>query len=167
MKQLLTMEVNGDPVTLAVEPSQTLCEALRYDLALTGTKQGCDKGDCGACTVWVDGRPILSCISLALLCEGAKITTVEGLAEHWRQQRGGEPTALHPVQRQMADWNGGQCGFCTPGMVMSAAHFIETWSGDAPPTRDDIALALSGNLCRCTGYTKIFAAVAAAAEEAT
>jgi len=145
------LEVNGDARECAVTPNTTLLEALRYALGLTGSKQGCDKGDCGACTVVMDGEPVLACITLALASEGRRITTVEGLA------RGGTP---HPLQSAFDETGGAQCGFCTPGMLMSAWALLER---EARPSRDQIARALSGNLCRCTGYTKIFEAVELAA----
>ncbi len=152
--QLLKLAVNGEPFETACAPNQTLLEVLRYALGLTGTKQGCDKGDCGACTVLIDGKPVLACLTLALMCEGKNIWTVEGLAE---------PDALHPVQAAFTRRGAAQCGFCTPGMLMSAAHFAESYAEEGPPEPEAIAHALSGNLCRCTGYTKILEAV----EEAT
>jgi 2-isopropylmalate synthase len=142
------LTVNGAPHACAVTPSTTLLEALRYGLGLTGSKQGCDKGDCGACTVVVDGEPVLACISLALAFDGGPaITTIEGVA------RNGRP---HPLQDAFDVTGGAQCGFCTPGILMSAWALLER---NASPSRDEIAQALSGNLCRCTGYTKIFEAV--------
>ena len=146
------LNVNGDARECAVAPNTTLLEALRYGLGLTGSKQGCDKGDCGACTVVVEGEAILSCISLALAHhDGPPITTVEGVAES------GKP---HPLQDALDLTGGAQCGFCTPGVLMSAWALL----GKNPsPTRLEIAQALSGNLCRCTGYTKIFEAVELAA----
>ncbi len=149
----LKFDVNGDTRTCAVTPATTLLEALRYVLGLTGSKQGCDKGDCGACTVLVDGEPALACITLALACEGRAVTTVEGLAEK------GAP---HPLQDAFDRTGGAQCGYCTPGMLMSAAALLRR---NPEPTRDEIAHALSGNLCRCTGYTKILDAVELAAKE--
>jgi carbon-monoxide dehydrogenase small subunit len=145
------LHVNGDLRTCAVTPGTTLLEALRYGLGLTGSKQGCDKGDCGACTVVVDGEPVLSCITLALACEERAIVTVEGLAEN------GVP---HPVQDAMDETGGAQCGFCTPGILMSAWALLER---TPVPSRPEIQQALSGNLCRCTGYTKIIEAVELAA----
>jgi carbon-monoxide dehydrogenase small subunit len=147
------LRVNGDARECAVAPSTTLLEALRYGLGLTGSKQGCDKGDCGACTVQVDGEPVLACITLALAAEGRDVRTVEGLAEH------GVP---HALQDAMDRTGGAQCGFCTPGILMSAHALLER---DPAPSREAIAHALSGNLCRCTGYTKIFEAVELAARE--
>jgi carbon-monoxide dehydrogenase small subunit len=146
------LQVNGDARECAATPFMTLLEALRYELGLTGSKQGCDKGDCGACTVLVDGQPVLACITLALACEGHDVRTVEGLAD------GATP---HPLQDAFDVTGGAQCGFCTPGMLMSAAALLER---TANPTRAEIAHALSGNLCRCTGYTKIFEAVEMAAQ---
>ena len=147
------LRVNGDARESLVSPSTTLLEAIRYGLALTGSKQGCDKGDCGACTVLLDGEPVLACITLALACEDREVRTVEGLAER------GIP---HPLQDAFDVTGGAQCGFCTPGMLMSAAALLER---NPSPSRDEIAHALSGNLCRCTGYTKILDAVEMAARE--
>lgn len=147
------LRVNGDERDCAVTPGTTLLEALRYRLGLTGSKQGCDKGDCGACTVLVDGRPVLSCITLALAAEGREVVTVEGLAENGRP---------HPLQDAFDRTGGAQCGFCTPGMLVSAWALLRR---NPDPTREEISLALSGNLCRCTGYTKIFEAVELAARE--
>jgi len=148
---ILRLRVNGDARECAVTPGTTLLEALRYALGLTGSKQGCDKGDCGACTVVMDGVPVLACITLAMACEGRDVTTVEGLAP-----RG----VLHPVQDALDQSGGAQCGFCTPGILMSAWALL---GRNPAPSRAEIAHALSGNLCRCTGYTKIFEAVERAA----
>ena len=145
------LNVNGDTRECAVTPFTTLLEALRYGLGLTGSKQGCDKGDCGACTVWLDGQPVHSCITPAFRADGREVTTIEGL---------GSPENLHPMQRQFRDAPGFQCGFCTPGILMSAWALLER---NPRPSRAEIAQALSGNLCRCTGYTKIFEAVEMAA----
>ncbi len=146
------LSVNGDRRECAATPFTTLLEALRYGLGLTGSKQGCDKGDCGACTVVVDGSPVLSCITLALACEGRDVRTIEGLASG---------ATVHPLQDALDVTGGAQCGFCTPGILMSAWALLEA---NPRPSRGEIALALSGNLCRCTGYTKIFEAVELAAE---
>jgi aerobic-type carbon monoxide dehydrogenase small subunit (CoxS/CutS family) len=148
---LVHLEVNGDARTAAVPQHWTLLETLRYALGLTGSKQGCDKGDCGACTVLLDGEPILSCLTPVREAEGRAVTTVEGLAS----ARG-----LHPLQDAFDRFGAAQCGFCTPGILMSAAGLL---SGNDSPDRDQIREALSGNLCRCTGYTKIIDAVEAAA----
>jgi carbon-monoxide dehydrogenase small subunit len=148
------LRVNGQTRECAVTPHTTLLEALRYGLGLTGSKQGCDKGDCGACTVVVNGQAILSCISLALAYhEGPEVVTIEGLAQHGRP---------HPLQDAIDRTGGAQCGFCTPGILMSAWALLER---RRDPSRQEIAEALSGNLCRCTGYTKIFEAVELAAAE--
>ncbi len=149
---LCRLNVNGEPRTCAITPNTTLLEALRYHLGLTGSKQGCDKGDCGACTVVMDGEPVLACISLAMACEGRAVVTIEGVAEN------GVP---HVLQDALDRTGGAQCGFCTPGVLMSAYALLNR---TPRPTREEIALALSGNLCRCTGYTKIFEAVELAAE---
>jgi carbon-monoxide dehydrogenase small subunit len=148
---LCRLRINGDARECAVTPHTTLLEALRYGLALTGSKQGCDKGDCGACTVLLDGEPVLACITLALACECREVRTIEGLAD------GAVP---HALQDAFDRTGGAQCGFCTPGMIMSAAALLER---NPSPTRDEISHALSGNLCRCTGYTKILDAVELAA----
>jgi carbon-monoxide dehydrogenase small subunit len=153
VKELVRFVVNGDPVEVAVEAGTTLLECLREELALTGSKQGCDKGDCGACTVLLDGRAVLACITLAHAVAGREVTTIEGLAEAGR---------LHPLQEAFDTEGAAQCGFCTPGMIMSAAALVEE---NVQPTRDEVREALSGNLCRCTGYTKILDAVAKAAGE--
>jgi len=146
--RVIRLTVNGDRRECAVTPSTTLLEALRYGLGLTGSKQGCDKGDCGACTVVADGEPVLACISLALAYDGGpEIITIEGLAE------AGRP---HPLQDALDETGGAQCGFCTPGILMSAWALLQR---EPSPSREAIARALSGNLCRCTGYTKIFEAV--------
>ncbi len=150
MFSLLTVRVNGDHREIGVPSHWTLLEALRYGLGLTGSKQGCDKGDCGACTILMDGRPTLSCITPALEAEGRDVTTVEGLAG---------PEGLHPLQQAFAEHGAAQCGFCTPGILMSAVALLQRATS---PTRDEIRAALSGNLCRCTGYTKILDAVEAA-----
>ncbi|MBK6690434.1 MAG: (2Fe-2S)-binding protein [Deltaproteobacteria bacterium] len=151
MKQLVAFEINGDPVEVAAPVHHTLLEVLRYGLGLTGSKQGCDKGDCGACTVLVDGQPVLSCLTLAVAARGKQVVTIEGLAKNGR---------LDPVQDAFDRCGALQCGFCQSGMMISARALLN----EHPcPTREQTKLALSGNLCRCTGYTKIFEAVDAAA----
>jgi aerobic-type carbon monoxide dehydrogenase small subunit (CoxS/CutS family) len=148
----LALTVNGEPVETAVAPYKTLLEVLREDLDLTGTKHGCELGECGACAVLLDGKPVLSCLVLGHECDGRAVTTVEGMA--------GRDGALHPLQEAFADLGGSQCGYCTPGILLTARRLLE----DNPaPTRDQIADALSGNPCRCTGYNQIFEAVEAAA----
>ena len=149
--EIVRLTVNGDRHDAGVPTHFTLLETLRYALGLTGTKQGCDKGDCGACTVIVDGQPTLSCITPVWEAEGREVRTVEGLATD----------TPHPLQDEF-DLNGAaQCGFCTPGILCSAAALLEQ---NTSPTRDEIREALAGNLCRCTGYAKIYDAVEAAAE---
>jgi len=155
MKDLVTLSVNGDTYQSAVPTHWTLLEALRYAVGLTGSKQGCDKGDCGACTVWLDGIPTLSCITPVYEAVGKEVRTVEGLAGY--RTPAGVP---HPLQDAFDICGAAQCGFCTPGVLMSAAALLEE---NVRPTRDEIREALSGNLCRCTGYTKILDAVELAA----
>jgi carbon-monoxide dehydrogenase small subunit len=146
-EQVLRVEVNGEWRRLLVSDHRTLLQVLREDLRLTGTKWGCDMGECGACTVLVDGRPVLSCLTLARRTDGHKVTTVEGLSEGAR---------LHPLQSAFAEAGAAQCGYCTSGMLLSATALLD----DNPnPTRREINEALAGNLCRCTGYNKIIAAV--------
>jgi len=152
VKVVLPLEVNGDAYEVAVPPHWTLLEALRYELRLTGSKQGCDKGDCGACTVLIDGAPVLSCLTLAVAAKGKKITTIEGLAA------GGK---LDPVQDAFDESGALQCGFCQSGVMLSARALLNE---DPAPSDAKMREALSGNLCRCTGYTKIFDAVRRAAE---
>jgi carbon-monoxide dehydrogenase small subunit len=151
MKALCTLEVNGTRHQIAIDPSTTLLEALRDHLGLTGTKRGCDLGDCGACTVLVDGRPRLSCLTLALSVQDKRITTVEGL-----EDRG----TLHPLQDAFDRHGAIQCGYCTPGMLLSAAALLDR---NPSPSRNEIREGIAGNLCRCTGYQKIVEAVEDAA----
>jgi len=151
-KVQLSLEVNGEPAQLSFTPSKSLLEVLREDLSLTGTKHGCELGECGACAVLMDGRPVLSCLVLALECDGSRITTVEGLATDAR---------LHPLQEAFADCGAAQCGYCTPGFLVTAKALLEE---KPAATREEISDALSGNLCRCTGYIQIFEAVELAAE---
>jgi aerobic-type carbon monoxide dehydrogenase small subunit (CoxS/CutS family) len=148
---LLHLSVNGEAAEATVAPYKTLLEVLREDLDLTGTKHGCELGECGACTVLVDGEPQLSCLVLALECEGRAVQTIEGLA------RGPE---LHPLQAAFADFGGSQCGYCTPGVIMTAKALLER---NASPTKEEIKEATAGNLCRCTGYNQIVEAIEDAA----
>ncbi len=150
-KTLLTLRVNGEPRTVAAEPHHTLLEVLREEMDLTGTKHGCELGECGACTVLVDGVPVLSCLTLPIEIGDAEVTTVEGLAT------GPE---LHPLQTAFAEEGAAQCGYCTPGMLMSAKALLDR---TLEPGRDEIAQAIAGNLCRCTGYTAIYEAIEKAA----
>lgn len=156
MKELLSLRVNGATHEVAVPTHWTLLEALRYALGLTGSKQGCDKGDCGACTVWLDGVPTLSCITPVYEALEREVTTVEGLVGLRTP-----PGVPHPLQDAFDLCGAAQCGFCTPGILMSAAALLEA---NLAPTREEIKQALAGNLCRCTGYTKILDAVELAAE---
>ena len=151
MHTIVELTINGDRREIGVPVHYTLLEALRYSLGLTGSKQGCDKGDCGACTVLLDGLPILSCITPVHEAIGRDVHTVEGLAL---------PGRLHPLQDAFERFGAAQCGFCTPGILMSAAALL---AENLEPTRDEIREALAGNLCRCTGYTKILDAVEDAA----
>ncbi len=151
-KQVIELIVNGDRYEVAVEPSRSLAEVLREDLGLTGTKIGCNQGDCGACTVLIDGRSVASCMTLAIEAQQREITTIEGLA--------GSLEDLHPIQEAFVDHGAVQCGFCTAGMIMSAKNLLDR---NPSPSEQEIRHALSGNLCRCTGYTKIVEAIDAAA----
>ena len=158
-KSIITLAVNGDEFEVVVSPTDFLVDVIRDKVGLTGTKRGCGIGDCGACTVLLDGKPILSCLTLALSCQGRPITTIEGLA------RQGD---LHPVQRAFVEKGAIQCGFCTPGMILSSKALLDRIPN---PTEDEIKLGIAGNLCRCTGYVKILEAVhhaaALVAEEAS
>ncbi len=147
--------VNGEATTFAVAPFRTLLDALRHEVGLTGTKKGCDVGDCGACTVLVDGAPVNACLMLAVEAEGGAIETVEGLA--------GPRGELHPLQRNFMRCGAAQCGFCTPGILMMAKALLVE---NPAPNEAEIRFGLAGNICRCTGYTKIIEAVALTASEA-
>lgn len=149
-KVLLELKVNGRTHEVAVEPNQLLLDVLRQDLGLTGSKRGCDDSSCGACTVQIDGTPMLACTMLAASCEGREITTVEGIAEHG---------ALAAIQKAYGDWGGAQCGYCTPGFMMTVDHLL---TENPDPTEDEIRTALCSNLCRCTGYTQMYQAIKAA-----
>ncbi|RJX29569.1 MAG: (2Fe-2S)-binding protein [Desulfarculus sp.] len=153
-KQTIELRVNGDRYEVAVDPWRTLAEVLREELRLTGTKIGCNQGDCGACTVLLDGRSVSSCLTLAVEAHQREITTIEGLAP--------SPDHLHPLQQAFVQHGAVQCGFCTPGMILAAKHLLEN---NPQPTEQEIRRGLGGNLCRCTGYNKIVEAVQAAAQE--
>ena len=152
MKHSITINVNGDTFNIAVDSWRTLNEVLREDLNLTGTKFGCGTGDCGTCTVLIDGKTVNSCLTLAVEAHGKNITTVEGLAPSGEE--------LHPIQEAFVEKGAIQCGFCTPGMELSALYLL---SQNPSPDEKEIRAALSGNLCRCTGYNKIVEAISAAA----
>jgi len=151
----VAFEANGDAVTVHVPPHRTLLDTLRETLGLTGTKRACDEGTCGACTVLVDGRPVYSCMTLAVACADRTVETVEGLS-------GPSGDGLHPVQRAFIDHDAYQCGFCTPGQIMSCVGLLR---GNASPTSEDVLRAVSGNLCRCGAYPNIVAAALAAAKQ--
>jgi carbon-monoxide dehydrogenase small subunit len=150
----ITLTVNGVPYPLTVAPHRSLVSVLRGEVGLTGTKEGCDDCECGACMVLLDGRPVNSCSYLAAQADGREVTTIEGL---------GHEGELHPLQRNILEEGGVQCGFCTPGMLISATALL---TENPAPSDDEIRIGLSGNLCRCTGYQKIVAAVRRTAEEA-
>jgi aerobic-type carbon monoxide dehydrogenase small subunit (CoxS/CutS family) len=151
---VLRFRLNGQPVSVPCENARILLDLLREDLSLTGTKRGCDLGTCGCCTVLVDGRPTLSCLTLARLMEGRRVDTIEGVSP---------PQGLSTVQRAFVEQGATQCGFCTPGFVVTATALLR----DHPhPSREEIVRAISGNLCRCTGYTKIIEAIESATREA-
>jgi carbon-monoxide dehydrogenase small subunit len=152
-KAHISFDLNGETTEVAFAPHKTLLEVLREDLALTGTKHGCELGECGTCTVLVDGKSILSCLMLGLDAEDREVTTIEGMAQNGR---------LHPLQDTFADTGAAQCGYCSPGFLLAAKELIDK---NARPSRDEIKEALSGNLCRCTGYIKIYEAIELAAAQ--
>ncbi len=147
MKQLIVLKVNGEPYEVAVEPRMTLLDVLRDNLGLTGTKKACDLGNCGSCTVLLDGKPVVSCLLLAVDTRGRDILTIEGLAKNGQ---------LHPLQQAFVDYTALQCGFCTPGMLLSAKALLDS---NPEPTEEEVKEAISGNLCRCTGYGNIVEAI--------
>jgi carbon-monoxide dehydrogenase small subunit len=148
----IKLTVNNQPYRLSVLPWRTLLEVIREDLGLTGTKEGCGLGECGACTVLMDGLAVNSCLVLATEADGREITTIEGLAQG---------NKLHPIQQAFVEHGGLQCGFCTPGMILSAKALLDQ---NPTPSEEEIKQGISGNLCRCTGYTKIIESIRAAAE---
>ena len=150
----IALTINGEARELAVEPYRSLLDVLRNEAGLTGTKKGCDVGDCGACTVLVDGKPVNSCLMLGVEADGSEVLTIEGLQP--------TPERLHPLQEAFIRLGGAQCGFCTPGMIMMAAALL---AENPAPTEEEIRFGIAGNICRCTGYTKIVEAIQAAAKE--
>ncbi|MEN6410119.1 MAG: (2Fe-2S)-binding protein [Anaerolineaceae bacterium] len=153
MLKKITLLVNDQKYEVEVEPDELLVDVLREKLALTGTKKGCGTGDCGACTVIMDGRNVTSCLVLAVAAEGRNITTIEGMCKNGN---------LHPIQQSFIDHNAVQCGYCTPGLVLSTKALLDE---NPHPTEEEIRRGISGNLCRCTGYQKIVEAVKAVAED--
>jgi carbon-monoxide dehydrogenase small subunit len=149
-KQLVELDFNGRMHELAIESCALLLDVLRVNLGLTGSKRGCDDSSCGACTVMVDGTPMLSCTLLAASCEGQQITTIEGVSEHG---------SLAAIQKAYGDWGGAQCGYCTPGFIMTVKHLL---AENPEPSDEEIRSALSSNLCRCTGYTQMYQAIKSA-----
>ncbi len=148
-KRVIKLDINDQIYEVAVTPMDILVDVIRKEVGLTGTKKGCGQGDCGACTVLIDGKPQLSCLKLAIACEGKKITTIEGIAD----PKTGE---LHPLQKAFLDHGAVQCGFCTPGMIISSKALVDR---NPNPTREEIRRELAGNICRCTGYQLIIDAV--------
>jgi carbon-monoxide dehydrogenase small subunit len=155
MKQLITLTVNNQEYELAVEPNLTLLDLLRYRLELTGTKKGCDEGDCGACTVIMNGKPVSSCLILAVQANGKEILTIEGMETE---------EGIHPIQKAFIDKGAIQCGYCTPGMILSAKALLDR---NPHPSEEEIRTAISGNLCRCTGYQKIVEAIEDVSEKSS
>ena len=153
MKQMIKLTVNGEPCEVLVEPWETLLDVIRNKLELTGTKEACSLGDCGACTVILDGKAVNSCLVLAVEVKGKDVLTIEGLREG---------TTLHPIQKAFIEHGAIQCGFCTPGMILASKALLDQ---NPTPKEDDVREAIKGNLCRCTGYVKIIEAVMAAAQE--
>lgn len=154
-RKTITIVVNGEKCGIEVSPNELLADVLREKLGLTGTKVGCEAGECGACTVLVDGEPTLSCLTLAIECEGREILTIEGVADP-------ETGKLHPLQKAFAEHGGVQCGFCTPAMILTAKALLEK---NRNPTNDEIREAINGVICRCSGYMQIVESISAAAEK--
>ena len=150
----VSLTINGEKRELQLEPYRSLLDALRNEAGLTGTKKGCDVGDCGACTVIVDGKPLNSCLMLGVEAEGCDVITIEGIQS--------APDRLHPLQESFMKLGGAQCGFCTPGMIVMAKALLDE---NPDPTEDEIRFGIAGNICRCTGYTRIVEAIQAAAKE--
>lgn len=153
MTRLIQLKVNGEMYEVSVKPNETLLDVIRYKLELTGTKKGCDTGQCGSCTVLLDGKPVNSCLILALEAHGKEILTIEGLAKNGQ---------LHPLQEAFIQEGAVQCGYCTPGMLLSAKALLDE---NPTPTEEEVKEAIAGNLCRCTGYVKIVTAILAGAEK--
>jgi carbon-monoxide dehydrogenase small subunit len=153
MNCLINLKINGESYQLNVKPNLLLLDLLRYDIGLTGTKRGCDTGECGACTVLIEGKAVNSCLVLAVEADGKNILTIEGLTKNGK---------LHPLQETFIEEGAVQCGFCTPGMLLSAKALLDT---NPNPTEEEIKKAIAGNLCRCTGYTKIIKAIISAAKK--
>jgi carbon-monoxide dehydrogenase small subunit len=154
MSRRIKLRINGEPRELEVEPYRSLLDVLRNEAGLTGTKKGCDVGDCGACTVIVDGKPLNSCLMLGVEVEGCDVVTIEGIQP--------APDRLHPLQEKFMKLGGAQCGFCTPGMIVMAKALLDE---NPDPSEEEIRFGIAGNICRCTGYTKIVEAIQAAAKE--
>jgi carbon-monoxide dehydrogenase small subunit len=154
MKRMVEVTINGECQALALEPYLSLLDVLRNEVGLTGTKKGCDVGDCGACTVLLDGKPVNSCLVLGVEVGGCDVVTIEGLQP--------DPDRLHPLQESFMQHGGAQCGFCTPGFIMMAKALLDE---NPNPTEDEIRFGIAGNICRCTGYTKIVTAIQAAARQ--
>lgn len=154
MKQIVPLNINGEQRELAAEPYRSLLDVLRNEAGLTGTKKGCDVGDCGACTVIMNGRPVNSCLVLAVEARDAEITTIEGIQP--------APGRLHPLQENMMKFGGSQCGFCSPGIIVMAKALLDE---NPNPSEAEIRFGIAGNICRCTGYTKIIEAIKATAKE--
>jgi carbon-monoxide dehydrogenase small subunit len=153
MKKQVKLTVNGEPCEILVNPAQTLLQVIRGNLGLTGTKESCGLGDCGSCTVFLDGKIVNSCLILAVEADGKEVLTIEGLS------KGGQ---LHPIQKAFIEHGAIQCGFCTPGMILTAKALLDE---NPAPTEEEVREAIAGNLCRCTGYVKIVEAIMAAADE--
>lgn len=151
MKKLISATINGDAYELAVEPFRTLLDVLRHEAGLTGAKKGCDVGDCGACTVIMNGKPVNACLVLGVEADGADIETIEGLAVMTE-----DGITLHPLQENFLKYGAAQCGFCTPGMIMAAKSLLDE---NPRPTEEAVRFAIAGNICRCTGFTKIIEAI--------